>query len=465
MRPYCYYIFLFFICLPPCLVHAQSFPGLSHDKNTISEIFTNPGYALNDDAFQVNVFGVSFLAANNGYAIRKKDIFSGADPEGGTNYFKLPGEFSRSAWVNLDMIGPAVSFKIKKKYSFAISTRARFMANVDNLSKDLFQLIDNKSSDTNFIYKINNLSLTTQVFSEVNLMYSGYVYQSEDYNVVAGIGFKILSGIGAAGLGIPNGQFQIGEDNIARHIKGSINVAFTPYANTWLSSAKPLDALDNAANNRGYGLDIGAIYSYTPATGVHFNHEGYTFRLAASVTDIGSINYYASSTTGSYKGNSDNFNQNNIDRDPTHTYGQIINQYMVDSVITQTASKTKFKMGLPTALRLNADMKVGSSAHYNSYININLVLNLRKPSADNFSTHYVSTCTITPRMLWRSFGVGIPFSFNANKQGFLGVVMYAGPFYIGTSSLANFLILKNMYSADGFAGLSFRIPGKKKELY
>ncbi len=446
--------------------YAQSFQGLQHDKNVISEVFNNPALAQTDDAYQVNIGGISILADNNAYAVVKSDLFNGATPQGGKNYFKLPGDFPRAIWINADMLGPSVAFKVKKKYSFAITTRARYMMNVDNFSNSLFQLIDNKVSDTGYIYKINNLSFTTQLFAEVNFIYSGYLYQSEDFNVSAGLGFKVLTGIAAVGIGMPNGQFRLDADNTPHDFKGSsVNVAFTPYANTWLSNGQPTSALSNATANRGYGLDLGVVYNYTPQTGVHVNHDGYVFRLAVSITDIGSINYSASSTTGSYKSKSDTFNYNNINKDPIRTYGQSIEQFLTDSVITQTGAKTKFKMGLPTALRINADAKVGDNGHFKSYLNFNLLLNLRKPSADNFSTHYVSTCNITPRFLWKSYGVGVPFSFNANKQGFLGVVLYAGPFYIGSSSIANFLILKNMNAVDGFLGFSFRLPGKKQELF
>jgi hypothetical protein len=439
-------------------LHAQSFQGLEHDNNTITQVFSNPAFAANDDAYQVNVLGFSFLGDNNAFSYDKA-AFSSYDN-------KIPGTFTRYVWVNADVLGPAVSFKIKKKYSFAVTTRARFLFNVDNFSGDLFRSINAKNVDTSYLYKITNMSVTTQVFSEINFIYSGYLYQSEDFNVQGGVAVKYLKGIGAAGFGATSGHFKLDENNNTHDFTGSaVNIAFTPYTNTWLSSGQPAQSLNNYIGNTGLGLDLGFVYNYTPTPGVHTNHEGYTYRLAMSITDIGSVNYSASSTTGSYVGLSDTFDYNKVNKDPNRTYGQIINQYVVDSVIRQVASKKTFKMGLPTALHIDADAKLSSSKHYSSFLNINLLINLRKPSASNFVTHYTTTGTISPRFLWKGYGFGVPFTFNTRKQGFLGLVLYAGPFYIGTSTFANYAITGSLNSVDVFLGLSFRIPGKKAKLY
>lgn len=445
---------------------AQSFIGLNHDKNVITEVYDNPAMAMTGDFCQVNVIGFSMLGQNNGYSFNKSDLLSGSAMESGVSYHKLPGTFTRTAWANVDILGPGATVMVRKNFTVGVTTRMRYFTNVDNLSNAVFQLIDNKVPDTSFVYHVDNTATVTQSFAEINFLASGYLYQDEDRSLSAGVGVKLLYGVAGAAIGMDHGQFQMHADNVPYHFKGSVvNIDYTPYANKWLSNGDPLGSLDQSVGKGGLGMDIGFVYSYTPHVDISGHNNGYVFRLSVSVTDIGSIKYPASSSSGSYKSKADSFDINTLDRDPNTTYGQIIDRYIKDSVITQTDSRKDFKIGLSTALRMNADLKISDAPHFNAYINCNVLLNLRKNTPENFSTHYISAITFAPRFMWKNIGFGVPFTFSANKQGFLGGVFYAGPFYIGTSSLGNFLILQDVTAADAYIGMSIRIPTRKKDMY
>ena len=98
------------------------------------------------------------------------------------------------------------------------------------------------------------------------------------------------------------------------------------------------------------------------------------------------------------------------------------------------------------------------------FVNTNLLLNLVTPSADKYANHYVSTLTITPRYMIRSIGLAMPFSFNAIKQGYVGAVLFVGPFYVGSGSLYEMAGSNNIYNASFYSGLTLRIKPKRKSM-
>jgi len=446
------FILFFFNLALPCTVSGQSFVGLAQTDIGMGGLFKNPAYALNDDPFQVNVVAFSVLAGNSGYTVS-------GNISDNSNLIKSNNRVTKAFWMNADMQGPAVTFKVKKRFSFAVSTRTRYLMNADNVSDDVFKQIDKPGTDTAHRYVINNFSFNTQMFSELNLMYAGYFINNEDNTLTGGVTVKVLMGYGAVGIGVPHATFTDLQNNTLGNVSGTAKIAFTPYANQWLSSFTLGNALQNGTNNIGMGLDLGMVYVYTPVSEYTGKHDGYDFRAAVSITDIGSINYTASSTTGTYVAKVNAIQIDTIDKSAGTTYGQTLEKYMKDSLIKQTDSKSKFRVGLPTALHINTDMKVYTSATVNAWVNANLLLNLRSPSADKYASHYVSTFTVSPRALWKEYGIGVPFSFNAYKQGTFGLILYAGPFYVGSSTVGN-LLFNNISSADVFFGLSFRIKPK-----
>ncbi|MGN6568184.1 MAG: hypothetical protein ACTHJ0_09540 [Flavipsychrobacter sp.] len=445
---------LFFFLFASESIFGQSFVGLVHD-NDAGGMFKNPAYVVNDDNYQIHAAALSFLVGNSGYTVN-------GNISDNSNLIKNNSRVTKAFWLNMDLQGPAVTFRVKKRFSFGVSTRLRYLMNADNVSDEVFNQIDKTKGDTAHKYVINNFSFNSQMFSELNLTYGGYFISDGDNTLTGGVSAKVLMGFGAAGIGIPHATFNDLGNNTIGAVNGTANIAFTPYANQWLSSFTLGNALQNGINNTGFGLDAGIVYVHTPIDENTGKRDGYDFRAAISITDVGSINYIASSTTGSYSAKINAIQLDTIDKSASTTYGQMLYKYGKDSLIKQTGSKSKFRVGLPTALHINADMKVYNSATVNGWVNFNMLINLRAPSADKYASHYITTFTVTPRALWKEYGLSIPFSFNSYKQGTFGLILYAGPFYIGSSTVGN-LLFNNISSMDAFAGLSIRIRSREEK--
>jgi hypothetical protein len=207
------------------------------------------------------------------------------------------------------------------------------------------------------------------------------------------------------------------------------------------------------------GADFGLVYYMNPNETL-FRRKGYISRLAISITDIGRNSYTASSVSGKYTVNDKNIDFKNIQNNNDISFGtRIFNDYLVDTIAKPTSSSKKVKFGLPTALHLNGDFKLETRF----WVNANVLINLRKVDAGQFSNHYISTVTVTPRYVWGMYAVSVPFSFNIQKQGYLGIILFAGPVYIGSGSLFQMTASNSINNLNLFLGSSLRIKAKRQK--
>ena len=447
---------------------AQTFIGNYNGDNTINLIGDNPAFAQTDDRGQVNLVS---LGANGGgnYLLFNRSAF-GFLTDGiispGTDYVKNPNAASRQMWMNMELQGPGGSITYKKRYAFAFTTGVRYLVNSKNLDNNVFTHLGANSAaaypagDT---FNINNFSLTSQLFKEYNFSFAGIVYETESQHLSVGITAKILAGAGAMAIGIPQASFTTTDnDGIAYNATGKVNFAFTPYANHYALTNSPLNALHNATNNMGLGFSAGAVY-YVHINNTFNKSKNYQARLALSITDIGSINYTASSTSGTYTVSNQQIGYRAITNDPQETFGnRVFNEYLIDTIAKAQSSMSKFKVSLPTALHLNADVNITREIFY---LNANILLNLVNPSASKFANYYTSTITLTPRYYItpeKDIAFGMPFTYNTLKQGSLGGVAFVGSFFVGSRSLFNMFINNTFNNIDFYAGLSMRIQQKRQ---
>ena len=445
---------------------AQGLMGCYSTYNNVNLIGENPAYAVSDDRAQISVMGFGVLAGSNALLFNRSVLgfLATGNAVAGTDYVKDPTDNDRSMRLNMNIIGPGASFRALKKYTFAVTSDLKYQVNVSHLDNNVFMALGANGTTypaTGNNYSLNNFSMVAQMYKEVNFSYGANFMENEDMNMAGGVSLKCLIGIGAFAVGIPHASFTAnGVDGTAYNVNGNINMAFTPYANKFALSNSPLNAGQNSSNNLGLGADIGVVY-YLHINNTMQRKKDYQLRVAASVSDIGSINYSASSTSGSYTVANKNIDYRSIQNNPQETFGsRIFNDYLVDTVAKGTSSSSKFKVGLPTAFHLNADVNVTQETFY---INGNLLLNLRTPSAGKFASYYVTTFTLTPRFIFNKateLAVGMPFSYNALGQGTCGAVFFYGPLYLGSGTLFNLLADNSIKNINLYGGFAFRIKPK-----
>lgn len=458
-------LLIIFTCFQSYLLCAQTFMGAYSTENTILMVKQNPTFAISGDRAQFNIGGIGTDLGSNCILFNRSiySFLTHGTASTGKDYIKNYANSDRTLWLNTEISGPGVSFNINKKHYFAFTTGIRYLINADHLDNSVFMSMggSNPDSEKNKTLTLNNFSFTSQMFKEINFSYATFFHNSEDFSLAGGATVKLLVGIGAFGLGIPNAKYStIGNEGVANNVTGNANFYFTPYANRLILTNSPMGATKVPTNDIGIGGDIGLIY-YVHVNNSMQRKRNYQVRIAASVTDIGSISYTASSTSGSYSTNSGTINYKNIQNTPQQTFGnRVFNEYLLYNVIKATNDVSKFSMGLPTAFHLNADINVVGEYFY---INTNFLLNLRSQSATNFSNHYINSVSLTPRYIVNKssdIGFGMPFTFNSINQGCLGGVAFVGPFYIGSGSIFNALITNRFNAIDIYTGLTLRIKPK-----
>ncbi len=449
---------VFVVFCPLSKVGAQSFSGVTLSKNVITDAFTNPAYVVNEDDMQVNLFGASGYAGSNAYELQKQGISSLLNGVSNPYFIKSTNHGNKAIWGNADILGPAASFKIKKKYYLGVFTRLRYIMNIDNLNDDAFRLMGGQPADTSKLYNLNKFSFANQLFAQVGVAYGGIIAQNEENLFTGGITANYMVGYAAAGVTVPQASFKVDKQNILYDMQGNVNVAFTPYANKWLSKGSPLSNFANTQTGRGFGIDMGVVYEYRQLVGMETKSD-YLVRFAGSITDIGGISYVASTTTGSYTGREGAYGIYSVNKDATKTYGQAINQLQTDSAITQTGKASRFKVTLPTAMHLSMDLKLGT--HF--YLNANALINLRSASTDKYVTHYITSGGLGLRYETKYFALAIPFAVNAERAGNMGLIAYVGPFYIGSTSLVTPVLGNTVNNFDVFTGVHFVLNKRKRD--
>lgn len=438
--------------------YAQSYLGLELSNNAITDVFTDPAFVVNDDDYQINVIGASGYVGNNAYYLDKAGIGSIFGGVSNPYFSQSSSKNTKVIYGNADILGPSASFKLKKKYYVAVTTRLRYLLNMDGLNNNAFRLMGSQPADTTKQYNLNNTSFNNQLFAQVGVSYGGIIAQNDENKFTGGITLNYIVGYAAAAFTIPQGYFKVNQNNSVYDMAGNANVAFTPYANTWLSKGAPLSKFASTPMGSGLGADMGVVYEYAPIEGMQQSHH-YLLRLSASITDIGGVSYTSSTTTGSYTVRDTNLLVSSVSKDPTKTYSQSINKLLEDSIVNQTGHSNKFKMHLPTAMHLGMDVELEPKV----YLNVATLINLRKASASDYGSHYATSFTMAFRYEMKNFAFGVPFSVNVYKQAGLGAVIYAGPFYIGTTSLLSSILNSNITNADVYAGLRFVFNKKKND--
>ncbi|MCB0696973.1 MAG: hypothetical protein KDC07_06395, partial [Chitinophagaceae bacterium] len=205
-------------------------------------------------------------------------------------------------WANIEINGPAVSFKYKDIHHFGVFTRARQIYRAGNISDVNFDVLGNSSKKipNGDPITFTNAGFTTHTFAEIGFSY-GRIMVNDYYHVLrGGVSVKYLMGFVAGSIYAPDLQYTANYDSV-RSVKGDVNVNYTynigPYIDP--NAQNDLTSWFERAGRWGLGLDIGGQYEYHP-NGTPNEPTPYMFSVAASLTDIGGIGYVADKGSGSY---------------------------------------------------------------------------------------------------------------------------------------------------------------------
>jgi len=454
--------------LVPLFSVAQQFIGLNtRDYSAIHHMATNPAWVnASENGMEIMLFSANGLVGNNAYSFKKKFIFNGFNGRAieGKDYIRDPQPHQKHLWANIEINGPAISFKYKNEHHFGVFTRARQIYRAGNIASSEFAMLGQETPELFYKQQIEfrKAGFTTHTFAEIGFSY-GRVLRNDYYNILrGGVSLKYLMGF-VAGT-IYTESLDYNRDSVDRigYVKGDVSMLYTHNIGPFIdnNAQNDLTSWFNRAGRWGLGLDIGAQYEYHP-NGTPNEPTPYLFSIAASLTDMGGIRYIADTGSGTY-----DVSVNNIDTGRLFKISyEGINDYMMrlekDTLPGIREDVKKFRMGLPTAFRLNIDY----NASENMNLAVNLLLNLRGNGGEVYRPAYVNYINFTPSFGGKNFKFGLPFTMMGYQTFAIGTIVRAGPFYIGSTSAISMIMSKKIRNIDGYVGFVWKFRENERHYF
>ncbi|HIP48566.1 MAG TPA: hypothetical protein EYG92_06325 [Lutibacter sp.] len=442
----------------PFLSFSQNFSGYSYDNfSGIQRLSLNPAYVV-DSPYNVdiNLFGGSIFVGND-YAVLDfgDKLLKGEFDTIDDSIFKVIDESTGSEANNFnfnsELLGPSFMFNLGKSSAIGVFTKARYVISVSDINVAAYDRFVNEGFDTGADYSLDILdsAISTHLWGEVGLTY-GRVLHKTDYSLFkAGASFKYIQGGGNAFIAFKN--------TVIKYNATSPETVDTSGELSYGASFDIDGALDGGnggisdyfnGDASGIGFDIGAVYQWSDKL-----KEGeeelkrprfYKYRLAISVTDIGSINY----PTGSLK----KYDLNKIGINPDDLEGDDF-LTIIDNLYTGQISDDKLVVQLPTAAHINFDYSLTDHL----YINLNGDFTLS--DVGNNAGEIVPSFLLTPRYESKWISAYLPINYDAYKNMAMGIGVRLGPVFVGSNTALSALF-KPIKKVDLHFGV--KIPLYKK---
>lgn len=420
---------------------AQSYFGFRDDNYAgIQSVIFNPSSVV-DSKYKadVTIGSISATGQNDLYGINVLDALDGdydLDVDATKNF-----KSNNRGNMNLDILGPSFMLNITPVHSIALFSRVRSITNLVGVNGELINEVNKDIDVTNsFMFNGGNPNGVTNSWAEIGASYGTVLLDRDEHFVKGGLTVKYLM---AGANGYINGS-----DVSVAFNRNAVNPALSEYYSTGtLRTAASYDyengdKLKFDPSSAGFGVDLGFTYEYRTNCHTCVGNR-YKFKAAASVTDIGSLNY------------------NNITENTYNLNGRVTQQDIEDAEdifeffdanYTKTSSRKAVKANLPTALHTNFDWNIDNKF----YLNLSGDFSLVDANKINGTT-IANSVTFTPRYETRQFSFYLPVTYMEYSGTQVGTGFRAGPLFIGSGSLVSNLFSNNSKAANVYVGLKLPI--------
>ncbi|WP_146202325.1 DUF5723 family protein [Dyadobacter jejuensis] len=351
---------------------------------------------------------------------------------------------------------PSVLYAIDKYQSVALQFRSRGV--VQGLQvPEAIQNLYNHRLDTgqapNESGSWGDLGLAEHSFSEIAFSYGVQVLDLEAHKLRLGATVKRIVGARTAYVRGNIDNYEVREKSTPYGTSELVINQFT-YESGYSAPTNGLrvgDLFDGDQYGKGWGIDLGFTYelgNYWVNEKEKFDESPtYILRLAASVTDVGTVHYNTSSVavTEGFQGTS------TLDQAALETIADKGAQGFMELYPGSEPTAFRGSMQLPQALHLEADIQLVKGF----FINMEKTSRL-KPAGDALLDYYLpSTFTIGPRFENEDSNIAFPVTFiEGNKKVSIGAVGHFGPIFVGFNNMG-VLFKKSPQSAGmAYIGLS-----------
>jgi hypothetical protein len=461
------YVTIALTILSNLLTNAQDFSGYRSGNYTgVNGVFFNPA-SIADSRYKVdfNLLSVSGFVGNNQAGFSMKNITKSFDGDSIKNQLFGSSAGPSTGFVSAAVHGPSLLINAGKKMSFALTSRARVVANAMDIDGKLVDKISNDlRNDPLLPYSISttaNMRLAVNGWTEFGLSIARVISDKEKHFFKGGLSVKYLAGTANGYLNIANLNGTLNEDPVLQepyfsNTTGRITLGFGGARVSNLET-------DNILNfeSSGIGADIGFVYEFRPDYEKYKTENGewqrdrnkYKLKVGVALLDIGKNAYkrdqqrsgtYAVNITGNERLYTGELNGVGID-----DYKEYFNSRPAYFTPDNSMNSAEYKVSLPTTLQIDLDYNL----HKNLYVALASQLGVSNSSAA-FKSRYYNMLTLTPRYEGKGIGLSVPINYNGLTKFNMGTSFRLGPLFFGSGSVLSALFGESK-QVDAHFGLRF----------
>lgn len=453
-------ILLFLITCGGTSVKSQGFLPFTLDNyGGASAMQYNPAVIADSRyKFDMEIFGFSNRIENNMATFNRSLIFN---PSNLTDFNSLMSQVNpiingKTKNVMLDLNARAMSFMISlnEKSSIGFSAGARAVFNFNRLPESAALLVLNSNNVDSLFRKhlYEDMSQQAASWGEFGITYAREILNKDHHYLKAGVTAKLLQGIGAIYLYEKKIEYNLENPDTATKIFADIRFGLTgnPDDLTKLQfSSKP-----------SVGWDFGIIYEWRPhVQDFKYDMDGktnlwrrdknkYKLRLAASLVDLGGINFEKQFNSGNFI-----IDTNILDLALLHAGSLTDLADSINNIFGTESLNNIFKMKLPTTLNFNIDYNIWKGL----YANLSASIAFNQGTKYIEKVHYYNNYAFTPRYEHKWWGVSIPIRYTQFGQLKMGLGLRLGPIWLGSTDIGGILGIKNDISGSDLH-LAVKLP-------
>lgn len=434
--------------------------------------------------FDMTIFGFestfnnNYLGMDPYYFIHSDEIEMDDFQDFKNKYVKENTAFEdRSLILNLQIEALSLMFNVSDKAAIAFTSGVRGILNVDHMSPELAKIIYESDDYTDYLGKNltnANVGLQANLWSEFGITYSRILFDKGEHFLKAGATLKFLQGIGSVYGFSKELSYNFLERDSVSIFHSKINYGASENIDVIFSDEDfTVEQLNyKFATNPSLGFDLGFVYEYRPSwESYKYDLDGktnlwkkdqnkYLFRLGVSILDIGSVKYKRGPLSNDFTADIANWNyQDQVFGEGYEGFFKTLKDSL--KFTFDNSLSDMYKMNLPTAVSLQADVRIAKGF----YFNFSPFLALNRGTEDVNKVHYLSTWNLVPRYEGKYFGISIPVQYNSYKQTHVGASLRFGPLWIGSNNIMSLIAgKKDMTGMNGYLLMKFPVPyGKVRD--
>lgn len=439
-------------------IQGSSYAGSLGVHNNSSSIVNTPY------KWDVTVLGAQAKVSTNIIEVTNYSLLSSAKK---SQYVFKNGEKSRFAITsaNINLLNTRIALSRKKaiafganlrNYAFVKSSEYNFYDTLKNVGDLLSQNEGNQPLDADF---------ASSGWIELYGSYAQTILDNEYFRLNAGATIKLSRGISGAHAVLQNGKFESipGGDPARYNITGAdARFGYSSNFDRWQNGNSRINNLRNflAYTEGGASIDVGAELLIKTQAVIRYGEDDYfdyDWKLGISLLDLGANQYKFGKQSRSIAGVRSGITNVNLNQkfDSTIRSMADFNDSLATVAGQFTALSGKFRILNPTRLVLNADRYLLGDFYINAEVSINLSAVFGKKW---LYVKEMNLVTVTPRWETPRWGFYMPFSFNTQKQFWVGGAVKTGPLLIGLHNLAYIFSSKSIHKGGGYIALIIRSP-------